>query len=105
MIDKRDPPAVDDDESDRPIAYEDDRLLDEPEVKEITKLSQTTRWRKRKKGEFPPLILGRFHTMGQIREWKARERKKAEARAEAALTKSEMPPSRGRPPRTVEQVE
>lgn len=90
------------------VANDDDRLLEEPEVKKITKLSQTTRWRMRKKGEFPPLILGRFHTLGQIREWMAQERQKAEARANAALEKSALPPTRGRPrkiPAAVERVD
>ncbi|PDS80145.1 hypothetical protein [Rhizobium sp. L43] len=82
-----------------------DRLLKEDEIRAITGISPTVRWRLRKKGEFPQLILGRFNSMGQIREWIAAERKKAEAQAKAAIVKSSLPPKRGRPRKVPAAIE
>jgi prophage regulatory protein len=59
-----------------------DRILREPEVKRVTGLSRTTRWRGVKAGTFPPPVEPTPGTRGWfesvIARWQAELRAKAE---------------------------
>jgi predicted DNA-binding transcriptional regulator AlpA len=78
---------------------DDDRLLDEGEVKAITRLSHTTRWRLRKQGLFPQYIAGRYNSLGQIRSWLANEKLLAEAQSKALA--ADPVSQRGRPTKKI----
>ena len=56
-------------------SFESDRFLREPEVKRITGLSRTTRWRLERRGEFPRRRILSRNAVGwlasQIKTWVA----------------------------------
>ncbi|KQV11322.1 hypothetical protein ASC97_15480 [Rhizobium sp. Root1203] len=78
---------------------DDDRILSDAELDRLTNTSKTTRWRMRKKGDWPPFIEFspqlKGNTLGQIRRLIAAKLGEAEARQHA--TESQQPRGRGRP--------
>lgn len=76
----------------------DERFLTEAEVREMTSLGPTTRWKLRRDGRFPPLIElspgKKMNTLGQIRRWQAERVAEAEGRV---IDANAEPSGRGRP--------
>ncbi|MCZ8548691.1 hypothetical protein OOJ09_31440 [Mesorhizobium qingshengii] len=77
---------------------DDDRILSEEELNQMTRTSSTTRWRERKAGRWPPLLElspgVRGNSLGQIRRMFAQKQAEAEARAHVAKQEPRAP---GRP--------
>ncbi|MRG55696.1 hypothetical protein GF108_08885 [Phyllobacterium sp. SYP-B3895] len=78
---------------------DDDRILTPAEITALTSLSETSQWRGRKEGWFPPYLDlspgRRGNTLGQIRRLMRERQAEAEARAKVGL--DAKPRSRGRP--------